>query len=91
MPVKAKYENLNLSTSPALSVPNVVYFVFKLLFKKKTFQSDKKKSKQKKYTFLSSQESSHVQLDPQKHSLHIDWFIFSFQSANSYIIFFLVT
>ena len=48
MPVKAKYENLNLSTSPALSVPNVVYFVFKLLFKKKTFQSDKKKKQTKK-------------------------------------------
>ena len=67
MPVTAKYENLNLSTSPALSVPNVI--LYSSCFKKKTFQSDKKKKKQtKKYNFLSSQESSHVQLDSQKHT-----------------------
>ena len=51
MPVKAKYENLNLSTSPALSVPNVI--LYSSCFKKKTFQYDKKKkSKQKYITFF---------------------------------------
>ena len=52
MPVKAKYENLNLSTSPALSVPNVVYFVFKLLFKKKLFNLTKKKANKKNIPFF---------------------------------------
>lgn len=54
MPVKAKYENLNLSTSPALSVPNVILYSSCFKKKKKTFQSDKKKkkSKQKNITFF---------------------------------------
>lgn len=69
MPVKAKYENLNLSTSPALSVPNVILYSSCFKKKKKLFNLTKKKKKQtKKYNFLSSQESSHVQLDSQKHT-----------------------
>ena len=53
MPVKAKYENLNLSTSPAISVQNVIFYSSWFKKKKKTFQSDKKKkSKQKNITFF---------------------------------------
>ena len=58
MPVKAKYENLNLSTSPALSVPNVI--LYSSCFKKKknfSIWQKKKKSKQK-----------NIQLDSQKHT-----------------------
>lgn len=53
MPVKAKYENLNLSTSPAFSVPNVILYSSCFKKKKKLFNlTKKKKSKQKNITFF---------------------------------------